>query len=164
MKYTLRKFSSGFTLLELLVVMAVIGMMGSVIYIGINPQGQINKANDAKRKSDIAAIQSALEQFRFDNGSYPLTSQFDSAGCSGSLNAGGITYLQRVPCDPRTRTAYDYGRNDTTGNYCLRACLQNTSDSQRDSTLYGSDNYNVHSCTGLVNCPSGTYSYTVFSQ
>ena len=151
----------GFTLVELIIAIAVIGVLSGVLVTVINPVGQINKANDGKRKADIAALQSALEQYRFDNSSYPATI---SAGCGAgtSFSSGGITYLQTVPCDPGGSTPYHYAVDSTTGNYCLRACLARQNDKDADIAIYGSDNANSCSAT-FPTCPAGT-SYTVVSQ
>ncbi len=63
----------GFTLLEIMVVVVIIGILGALIA----PQifGQVEKARVAKAKQDIRTIESALEMYRLDNFRYPSTDQ-----------------------------------------------------------------------------------------
>ena len=80
-------------------------------------------------------MQSALELYRADNGSYPAP-----AGSNGLTTAcptpqgfgsGGTTYMAQVPCDPLGATYYHSGNyfyKQTTAGYELGACLENTAD------------------------------------
>lgn len=96
----------GFTLIELMVVMAIIGVMAAMA-MGINVSGNLAKGRDGKRKADLAAIQSALEIYRSDLGAYP-------AG-TGSLSP---TYMTVVPKDPKTGQAYPYTPAGTAYSLC----------------------------------------------
>lgn len=161
------KYMRGFTFIEILIAMAVIGVLGSVLIVIINPATQFNKANDGKRKADLAAIQSALEQWRFDNSSYPPAVAGSLGPCGQSLVNGGITYLQRIPCDPDNTTVPSYSYSvSAAGNYCVRACLRNGSDKQADIVTYGTNNPSGLSCGTLATCDAaaGYYSYTVMNQ
>src|SRR5437588_640087 len=61
--------SKGFTLIELLVVIAIIGILATIVMV--NVLSVRSRARDTQRKSDIRQIQSALELYRADQGSYP---------------------------------------------------------------------------------------------
>lgn len=61
--------SSGFTLIELLVVVAIIGILASIVLVSLN--GARMKARDARRISDLKAIQTALELYATTHGKYP---------------------------------------------------------------------------------------------
>lgn len=140
--------SGGFTLIELLIVVAIIGIFAALLmanFIGVR-----QRARDGQRKSDLRQIQSALELYRSDIGSYPLTLAFPS--CGDPLTSGGSTYMQKIPCDPLGE-AYQYSGSSTV--YCLRTCLENTNDSQRDSP----DNPSITGCP-LENCTTG-WSFTL---
>lgn len=63
----------GFTLLELLVVMVIIGLLAA--YVGPKYFSQIGKSEVKTSKAQIAGFEKALDQFRIDVGSYPTTEQ-----------------------------------------------------------------------------------------
>lgn len=140
MTFRIKNYSKGFTLIELLIVIAIIGVLATLLMV--NFVGVRQRARDAQRKSDLRQIQSALELYRSDQGSYPTT----LPACAGSLTAGGNTYMQTIPCDP-LGGGYTFTSNGTT--YSILACLENVNDSQKDSA-------NSSPCTGTTN-----WSYTV---
>lgn len=55
--------SKGFTLIEILIVIVIIGILAALILAAINPIDQIKKANDVSKKSDSAELLNALERF-----------------------------------------------------------------------------------------------------
>jgi general secretion pathway protein G len=67
----LRKKGAGFTLLELLVVVAIIGLL--VGYVAPRYFGQIGKSEVNTAKAQIDALEKALDQYRLDTGKYPST-------------------------------------------------------------------------------------------
>lgn len=112
----------GFTVLELLLVMAIIGLLaGSVIVSTTNAR---KKSRDQKRHADLLAIQSALEVYFAQNKRYPSScaaassSGVDSGGtspwledrpCSGSAAVWFIPrYIQALPIDPTNSSPYVY--------------------------------------------------------
>ena len=66
-----RKQNKGFTLLEILLVIAAIGILASIVLVAINPNRQLAQVRNAQRRSDINTIYKALEQYLIDTGSYP---------------------------------------------------------------------------------------------
>lgn len=124
----------GFTLVELLIVIAVLGVLAGVLIIAINPAAQMRKARDTKRKANVAQIQHGIELYRSDRGTYPEQSRLSS--CGSSLIEGSVTYISNIPCDP-TGGAYVYDSTPDTGTaiytYSVRACLENVNDPERDS-------------------------------
>src|SRR5262245_66041862 len=65
----LAREESGFTLVELLVVIIVLGLL--VGLVGPRLWGQVSKSKQATARAQIELLGSALDQFRLDNGSYP---------------------------------------------------------------------------------------------
>ena len=100
--------SRGFTLLELLVVMVIIGLL--VAYVGPKYFGQLGKSEIKAAKAQIDSFEKALDQYRLDTGHYPSTEQGLKA-----LNARPANepkwqgpYLNKaIPADP-WGNAYQY--------------------------------------------------------
>jgi general secretion pathway protein G len=166
----MQKRRSGFTLIELLIVIAIIGVLATLLMA--NFVGVRQRARDAQRKSDLRQIQSALEIYRSDNGSYPLSApgqgNFPTACGTGvsftAVSSGGTTttYMGVVPCDPSGTGAgvwnngsYYYTQLSNGANYTLGACLENGADNdQKDQSTNPS---------GSGSCTSGKY-YVLTSQ
>lgn len=70
---TSRHRHCGFTLLELLVVMVIIGLLAG--YVGPKFFGQIGKSEVKAARAQIDALQKSLDQYRLDVGRYPSTEQ-----------------------------------------------------------------------------------------
>lgn len=103
--------SKGFTLIELLVVIAIIGILSSVVLASLSTAK--NRANDAKRMTDLHAIQTALEMYAVDNNAYPVANPWSSKcpAWGGDQGAGNVIpglvpkYLPKMPNDPAMDTA-----------------------------------------------------------
>ena len=80
--------SRGFTLIEIMVVVVIIGLLAAVIVP--NVVSKVDEARVTRAKADIAAIESALTIFRLDNSKYPTTEQ-------------GLLSLTTQPTDPSIR-------------------------------------------------------------
>lgn len=92
---------SGFTLLELLVVMVIIGLLAG--YVGPKYFAQIGKSEIKTAKAQIDALGKALDQYRLDTGRYPTTEQGLAAlnAPPGNEPKWQGPYLQKaVPNDP----------------------------------------------------------------
>lgn len=128
------KSKFGFSLIELLIVIGVIGVLTSSLVVIINPVAQLQKARDAQRKSDLKQIQSALEMYRADIGSYPATLKNcnSNTALGNSLATPSCTsiYMSKVPNDPR---GGNYTYTLSGASYTLVGCLENLTDTQADS-------------------------------
>lgn len=149
-KFTI-KAAKGFTLIELLTVISIIGILTGLLtvsFLGVRVRGR-----DAQRKSDVKAIQSALELYRADNDAYPATSAFSSPqiSCGGQFAGGFVIYMQKVPCDPSTGVLYNYSQVSAT-SYILGVCLENTND--KDGVSVKPSNWGT-----FPNCPTGQLYY-----
>jgi type II secretion system protein G len=99
--YTLNP-TRGFTLVEIIVVIAIVAVLATGLIVGINPRAQQDKARDATRFSDISEIRKSLNLYYSDKNCYPgMTSVFQTALENGSQwKEGETVYMQKVPKDP----------------------------------------------------------------
>jgi general secretion pathway protein G len=65
--------SKGFTLIEIMVVIIILGLLATLVIPNIT--GYTEKAKREKARADIAGLEGALELFKADNGFYPSTEQ-----------------------------------------------------------------------------------------
>lgn len=91
----------GFTLLELLVVIVIIGLLAA--YVGPRYFAQLGKSEQKTAKAQIEAFGKALDTYRLDVGSYPSTEQGLAAlntNAGSEPNWGGPYLQKQVPNDP----------------------------------------------------------------
>lgn len=96
-----RPRSGGFTLLELLVVVAIIGLLAG--YVAPRYFGQIGKSEVNTAKAQIDALEKALDQYRLDVGRYPTTEMGLNALVTRPANEpkwSGPYLKKAVPLDP----------------------------------------------------------------
>jgi prepilin-type N-terminal cleavage/methylation domain-containing protein len=74
---SLKKNNRGFTIVELLIVIVVIGILAALVIVTYN--GIQQKARDTERKTDVKAIQGHLEAYWADNAKYPTLAQANDA-------------------------------------------------------------------------------------
>ena len=137
----------GFTLIELMVVIAIIGLLASVVIASLNSARV--KARDTRRISDLEQIRNALELYYNTNGNYPIISRwatselttYDSTGTRWvALQNALLPYMSKLPNDPKpTGTSgpwkagnyhYAYGSDDGQV-YDLVAQLEDTNNNNR---------------------------------
>lgn len=109
----------GFTLLELLVVMVIIGLL--VGYVGPKYFAQIGKSEVKAAKAQIDALGKALDQYRLDTGHYPSAEQGLNALVTKPANENkweGPYLTKAVPNDPWGRP-YLYKSPGEHGDYDL---------------------------------------------
>ena len=166
------KNTSGFTLVELLVVLAIIAIMVTIGLVSFT-SSQL-RGHDAARKSDLKQVANDLEIFYSDYGKYPPSDgtnssgqvyacPFDSVKLTGAACVWGTgefrdtdassntktTYMKVMPKDPSSYT-YWYRVDSTGQKYQLFAHLENTQDPSLITTTY--------TCSGSNLCNFGVSS------
>jgi len=114
------KKEGGFTLLELLIVIVIIGILALLIIPNITSAPK--KARDTQRKTDMRAIQKGMEEYFTSNNVYPTDTT--------ALSAGVTPIMKSVPVDPKNTGVYVYTYTAVApfDAYTLHACLENAGD------------------------------------
>jgi general secretion pathway protein G len=117
-----RRLQSGFTLIEIMVVVVIIAVLATLILP--NVIGRAEDARLAKAKADIRTLDSALAMYRLDNGHYPSTDQGLDAlvkkpsGDPPANNWRKGGYVRTLPTDPWNHP-YEYLSPGQHGDYDL---------------------------------------------
>lgn len=137
------RVGSGFTIVELLIVIVVIAILAAITIVAYN--GIQAQARDSQRKSDVASIAKALELYYIKNGQYPGSPH--QTGGSDSINSGWSTtadaswqrfvdalkpYASGIGKDPTStvdanvtlRDGYNYAYFASASDYCGAAPYQ----------------------------------------
>ena len=113
----IRKQQKGFTLLEVLLVVAIIAILAAIVIIAINPGKQLGDSRNAQRQADVTTIMNAVYQYSLDNsGAVPAgitttSTEICATGassCTGLVDISAVTtnekYITSVPKDPQCTT------------------------------------------------------------
>ena len=126
-----RRQEEGFTLVELMVVIVIIGLLATIVVINVLPSG--DKAKQVRAKADISTIEGALETYRLQLDRYPTTAQglqalktapqgvdaarYQSGGYIKKLenDPWGTPYLYASPGQHGEFDLWSYGRDGKEG-------------------------------------------------
>jgi type II secretion system protein G len=117
----MRKSTSGFTIVELLIVIVIIAILATISLVAYN--GVQQRARDSERQQDVAQLVKALELYYTDNGQYPAVGGSTTINASWSTTADASwqnlanllkPYMGNVPTDP---TSTPNGNVQGAGNY-----------------------------------------------
>lgn len=134
----------GFTLIEILIVVAIIAILASVVLVGLGPTQQAGR--DARRLSDLREVQNGLELFYQNCGFYPggngtngncntIPSQWSSTNGAQGLGyviSQAVPNVGSIPSDPSANRSYGYNYATTPANgsaYVIGAVLENANNS-----------------------------------
>ena len=138
MKNLLRS-QKGFTLIEILLVVAAIAILAGIVIVAINPGKQLGDTRNAQRQSDVTTILNAAYQYSIDNnGVLPagITATSTEICASGAANCNSVIdlsvlalngkYLVGIPSDPQKVTVNGAGytiAKDANGRITVAAPL-----------------------------------------
>lgn len=135
----------GFTLIEVLIVVSIIGLLSSVILVGLG--GFRSRGRDARRVTDLKSLQNGLELYYTKSGEYPVNLD--------ALLSAGIG-VNKIPKDPTTQVNYLYSLSNSRQSYIVAATLDASSGDTmfNDSYQGGVSGYSgsVTSCAPPVYC------------
>jgi type II secretion system protein G len=122
----------GFTLIELLVVIAIIGILSAVVLASLNTARA--KARDAQRISNIKSLETAMELYYTDHGTYPEDGTANTQHAIAEL-ASYLTpkYISTIPDDPLKGTSFQFafqyvwGGTPAGSGYAFRVYLESSS-------------------------------------
>ena len=109
---------SGFTLVELLVVMGILATLLTIVLVAINPGRQFAQANNTQRQSNVNAILNAINGYMADNRGNPppgITTTTSTIKAAGANICASIvpTYISAMPVDPTAGSYTDCTTYDT---------------------------------------------------
>jgi type IV pilus assembly protein PilA len=123
-----QKQAQGFTLLEILLVVAAIAILAGIVILAINPNKQLGETHNAQRRTDVNTILNAVYQYSIDNsGTLPstiptsstcaatATNEICTSGgtCTGLVDLTDLTddeeYIVSIPTDPTGSTTNGAG-------------------------------------------------------
>jgi prepilin-type N-terminal cleavage/methylation domain-containing protein len=154
----MKHIKQGFTLIEILIVIAIIALIMGVFLPNFNEMRR--KSRDQSRKAGVKAFVEALELYKINHSppAYLSTEAFGGLTPGEIWEEGGVTYMNAFPKDPLydvdpTEFYLRYNRTDTV-SYIVAACLEDTSDPE------GKTNPNPALITGECTSEKWYYKYT----
>lgn len=144
----MNKFKAGFTLIEMLIVIAIIAILSSVFLVGLT--GFRSGAYDSRRISDLQKAQSYLEVYYNGNRSYPVNATMPNKW----MDLKTTLSVSSLPDDPIASQHYVYCVDDSGQNYLLAAKLtKENPDSYKEGDITG---YSCTSDGGAPDCSAGS--------
>ena len=113
---------TGFTLIEVLLVIAILGILAAIVIVAVNPSKQLGEAQDTQRRNDTRAILDAVNQYTLDKnvlpsdfgipngdncqegGAYVCRAHYSCDGVNLDALIENEEYLVDIPYDPVTAT------------------------------------------------------------
>lgn len=158
---TLKNNSRGSSILEIMLIMAVLAVMMSITYLLINPANATATARDEKRLNDLQTLDRAINEYFIDNESYPgtentnLVSTSSPSGIHVSSSNGWLEdnlsdYFVKTPVDPLNDLTYYYIYRHSDSSYELNARLENSADTMQNDGGNSNDFYELGNNLSLL--------------
>ncbi len=124
--------SAGFTMIELLIVIAILGILAVAVLSAINPIEQINRGRDTGSRSDAEQLLSAVDRFHAFQGYYPWQTGVSDVSnievnpwvrltnVAALADANGCNMLEKLSSLPNTNATCTTAANELKGNYVDR--------------------------------------------
>lgn len=119
----------GFTLVELLVVISLVGILAGVTISIINPVKQRKVAEDGVKQSNLQKFALGIEAYGNANSSYPSSITFDVNNVP-TVPPDLVNFLSRRPNGEPTGSSYNYYYNAVSGNFAITVTKSDTTSSQ----------------------------------
>ncbi len=116
----------GFTLIELIIVVAIIAIMAGIASVAI--AGSRGKARDAVRKADMHHLRRAFHQYQADNEVFPAADE--SWGAIPNIDA---VYIKNVPTDPTVTIPFMYATHDSATTNDVEFSIECTLETDSDT-------------------------------
>lgn len=130
---TNRKNQTGFTIVELLIVIVIIAILASIVIVAFN--GIQGRARESEVKAGVGQSKKKLQLYQIDNGSYPAT---------GNLAAAGVT---------NGSVTYQYAQTGSGTGFCLTGTKSGTAATITESTAVATGTCSGHGANGLPASP-----------
>ena len=101
----------GFTLIELMIVVAILGVLVGIVLVAINPVRMLGEARDGRTRSDLNQVKAALQLYHNENGDYPTAVEFTAVGGASPPNFTS-TYMRQLPTGVTLHYAPDAANDD----------------------------------------------------
>lgn len=147
-----KKSSSGFTLIEIMIVVVIIGILAGLVVAAINPEEIRKKARDANRQKDLSLVSEALGQYYADNNFYPTGAYTD---LTSKLQTSTPVYIKTLPTDPGSYS-YCYKTDLIKQNYVLCARME-AMDEELNGIPKTGTSLTTQACYGGGTLPTGNY-------
>ncbi len=123
-----RSDNYGFTILEILVVLAIMGMVGSLVFVQLGEARA--RARDAEREQEIKTLQNAFAIYAVNKGIYPIAEEPIPLTGKDAVSAALIAEdaISQIPKDPLESDPYRYVYESPTGStYTITYSLETSS-------------------------------------
>jgi prepilin-type N-terminal cleavage/methylation domain-containing protein len=119
--------SLGFTMIELLIVISILGFLAVAVLAAINPIEQINRGKDTGSRSDAEQLLSSIDRYYASNGYYPWTIgptdvQTGTSAAGNAAAGSGVQVLFNTTVNPLDETGCSWAAKLTSGDALVAGC------------------------------------------